>query len=92
MPTHIKFCSVEHMGGSSIEGRARVAQTMTETGTSAASTITALEGEVAVITSTVDIHVNIGATAAPNVGDVVTAGGRLALRCNQGQAVHIRTI
>ena len=92
MTTHVKFCNAEQIGGSSIEGRARVAQTLSETGTSQATTITALADEIAVVTSTVDIHVNVGAPAGPNVGDMIGPGQRLALRCSAGQAIHIRTI
>lgn len=79
MTTHITFRDASDYGGSSIVTKPRVSETMTESGTSAASTITALQGEVARITATADIHVAYGSspTAAADTGDMVTAGGTI---------------
>lgn len=93
MTTHIKFCDAVDVGGSSIEAKARVAETITESGTSQATTITALQNEVAVITATADILVGYGSspTAVADSGDLCTAGGRIFIRMNAGDKIAVKT-
>lgn len=79
MTTHITFRDAAQFGGASIPSKPRASETMTESGASAQTTITARLGEICRITTTVDIMVNYGAnpTAAVDSGDMVTAGGSI---------------
>jgi len=93
MTTHVAFKDAVDLGASSIEGKPRAVETIAEGGTSAATTITALQNEIAVINSTADIFVNYGSapTAASGSGDLVTAGTRLFIRMNSGDKVAVIT-
>lgn len=94
MTTHITFRDAASYGGSSIVTKPRVSETMTESGTSAASTITAVTGELCRITATADIYVNYGAapTAASGSGDLVPAGGAIDIGpMSQGDKIAIIT-
>ena len=79
MTTHITFRDPSDYGGSSILSKPRASETLTETGTSAQSTITAKQGEVCHIAATAAIYVNYGAspTAAADSGDMINAGGQI---------------
>lgn len=94
MTTHITFRDPSDYGGSSILGKPRASETMTESGTSAQTTITAKQGEVCHITATAAIHVEYGLnpTAAADSGDMITAGGALDIGpMNAGDKIAIIT-
>lgn len=95
MATHITFRDPADYGGSSIMNKPRAAETLAEAGTSAATTITAKQGEIASVVSTADIYVNYGAapTAATDTGDMLTAGSRIEIGpMNLGDKVAVITI
>jgi hypothetical protein len=94
MATHIKFCDAVDLGGSSIEGPARAFQVITESASSQATTITALQNEVAVITSTADIYVTYGQSpdVTTDTRELLTAGSRIFIRMNNNDRVAVRTI
>lgn len=78
---HVTFRNAVQVGGSSILSREpRAVETLTSSGSSAATTITARQGEVASITaSSNDVFIAVGAapTAVASAGDLVPAGSRL---------------
>jgi len=78
---HVTFRNAVQMGGSSILSREpRAAESLTSSGTSDATTITAQQGEVASITASGGaVYVAVGAspTAVSGAGDLVPDGGRL---------------
>lgn len=95
MTTHITFRDPADYGGSSVLGKPRASETMTESASSAASTITAKQGEVCHITATAAIHVEYGAapTAAADSGDMIPAGGSIDVGpMNAGDKVAIITV
>lgn len=94
MTTHIKFCNAANLGGTAVEGKPRAVQTITESGTSQASTITAEKNEIAVITATAAILVNYGPgtpVAASGSGDLIPAGARIVVALNEGDKVAVIT-
>lgn len=80
---HITFRNIVDLGASAVASRSpRAAQTITSSGTSQASTITALSGEIAAITAVGGpVFVAIGGTpvAASGAGDLIPDGGHLEL-------------
>ena len=79
---HITYRSLVSLNGSALASRQpRTAATITSSGTSQATSITALQGEAAIITATTAVFVAVGAspTAASGAGDLVPAGGIVTL-------------
>jgi len=75
MATHITFRNATQVGGSSILSRApRAAQSITASGVSQATTITAQQNEIAHIESQEAVHVAVSGTAVSGQGDLVQAG------------------
>jgi len=73
----VTFRSAVSVGGSSVASKPRVSEEMTSSGTSAASTITALAGEVARIVVSggpVSVVVGTSPTATAAGGDLVLDG------------------
>ena len=94
---HITFSAVTNIGEAALLPKVpRAVQTMTSSGTSAASTITAKKGEVAnIVSSGGAIYVAIGAspTAASGSGYLVETGERLVLSGLQtGDKVAIKDV
>lgn len=95
MTTHITFREASDFGASSALSVPRASQTMTESGTSAQSTITAKQGEVCHIEATASIFVNYGSnpTAASGSGDMIQGGTSLDVGpLNAGDKIAIITI
>lgn len=80
---HITFRAPTQVGGTSILSRSpRVAETLTSSGTSGATTISAHQGEIAdIVASGGAVYVAIGAnpTAVVGEGDLVPNGGRIQI-------------
>lgn len=94
---HVTFFGATVNGSASFYAPSpRVAQTITSSGTSQASTITALTGEVGAVTASGgDVWVNVGEspTAASGSGYLVPAGSRLELYpMVQGHAIAVRDV
>ncbi|MGB0412333.1 MAG: hypothetical protein ACPGFA_12140 [Pikeienuella sp.] len=74
---HVTFRDAVQVGGSSIISREpRVSESRTSSGSSAATAITAVDGEVIQISTDGAIRVAVGSapTAASGSGDMLTAG------------------
>lgn len=96
MTTQVTFKTASDYGGSSVESVARASETLTESGTSAPTTITAKQNEVAVVTATADILVAFGpnptAVADGATVELVTTGNRIQIGpLNDGDKVAIIT-
>lgn len=91
MAVHITFRNASHLGGSSILSRSpRAAETIANSGTSQATTITALQGEIAHIESTDAVHIAVSATAVTGAGDFIQAGGSLDIGpLNAGDTISV---
>lgn len=94
MTTHVAFKTSADLGGSSVEVPARVFEIIAESASNAATTITAQQNEVAVISSTADIHVEFGSApnAATSKREMVTAGSTRYFLVNAGDKVAVVTI
>lgn len=92
---HIKMGAAVQVGGSSVfPAVPRAVQTMTSSGTSAASTITAQQGETASITVTGgDVFIATGSAtpvAASGSGHLIPSGGSLDIALMQpGWAIAV---
>lgn len=91
MAVHITFRNASHVGGSSILSRApRAAETIANSGTSQATSITALQGEIAHIEADAAVHIAVGATAVSGEGDLVQAGGMIDIGpMNTGDTISV---
>ena len=94
MATSITFRNAEAVGSSSVLGKARVSEEITASGSNQTTSITALAGEVAHISTDVAIYVDVGQSpnATTGIRDKIEAGatkdiGRLA----SGDTVAIST-
>lgn len=80
---HVTFRAPTNIGGTSIYSRLpRAAETITSSATSAQTSITALNGEIAtIVASGGAVHVLAGSnpTAAADTGDVLSDGMRLEI-------------
>lgn len=91
MAVHITFRNASHVGGSSILSRApRAAETITNSGTSQTTTITALQGEICHIKADAAVHIAVDTTAVSGEGDLVLAGSWIEIGpMNAGDTISV---
>ncbi len=91
MAVHITFGNVSQMGGTSILSRTpRAAETIANSGTSQATTITALQHEIAHIEADAAVHVNVSTAAVSGEGYLVQAGAAIDIGpLNDGDTITV---
>ena len=91
MAVHVTFRNASHVGGSSILSRApRAAETIANSVTSQATSITALQGEIAHIVADAAVHIAVDTAAVSGEGDLVLEGTSIEIGpLNAGDTISV---